>query len=299
MNLKSEHNYEFLNDFAIKSGGYIHTCVPESFWFKSKSVALTQSSEWSEPDSILHVGGNTEELLQSLSDRHIDRSYTYRHEIHLHSSFSQYLYIFNKTLDEIQRFEPAHPVKIIIVPADNNEIGGTYSASSGDGISFSGHHPVPPPECGLMAKESGLLTAYYSDDSSTGDLELRLPLGTLEFSRLEERLLASLDSDFEVNLRVTIELFEEEIQAAVGYESSINEFAIIGTESAACTHARLDYIHLSISSVDTRDHSKSQNKSEQKSLVKKIWGELRANYLGVLLLIGIFAAIQAFNRFLG
>ena len=253
-----------LNEFTIleenDSDNRTHACVPQSLHMRLLNVRLVDNTEWQtdiKPDDCF-VDGTTFEATSK-------RGYSYNQRIIGDVELEDFISVFDTSGALLKSYIPGDLISFTLDPDDEHAIGGRFNATSSDGIFFSGWSPKELPNDGLMVGEPGKL-GFSNFDGNEPHLWFELEIYKDNFQKIFETIKNSCVPLAELRVAVTVQLFQDQIDAAIGYESPVQRYLYLeGTDSFSgwSRHrARLDSVTTYLGSSKKKHHSNHNTELE-------------------------------------
>jgi hypothetical protein len=198
-----------VNDFTIEhannvNGGrpFMSTCVPQSVDLDLHDLRVSHMAEFSE----------------KVKDPK-DPNFKLRTLIRARATMRDEITVFKVPDGEVGRFREI--AEVIIKALPKGHVGGKHRASTYDGIGYSGMSSKAVPELGLMEEEPGVLL-YFDPTSDSWPSEFKDPylcieayIDEVEFNALIQRLSMTAAPVLKAELRLLIELFQNEVDASL------------------------------------------------------------------------------------
>lgn len=240
--------WTLLNDYTIErsqkeNGRRAHmlTCVPSQIRATLSDFRCNLSIAWAERHRRNRFESDLEgNVLPSGNEDWQKGTFEQRPTITAKATFPDRVTVFS--IENGREFELEEPVELHISSIAAGLVGGKHSATTTDGVYFSGIKARKPPDKGLMEDEPGRL--WVNGD---GSAELSLYLDEDVFREAFWQITGNLDRLHSVVMDVTVELFIDEKAAALYYGDFPHKYGILKNHKSGsvATAARLDCLGLS------------------------------------------------------
>lgn len=240
--------WTLLNDYTIersqKENGersHMLTCVPSQIRATLSEFRCNMSVAWAERHRRNRFKSDLEgNVLPSGNEDSQKGPFEQRPTVSAKATFQDRVTVFS--IENGRELELENPVELHISSIPAGLVGGKHSATFMDGIEFSGIKARKLPDNGLMEDEPGRL--WVNGD---GSAELHLCLDEDVFHDAFWQIAANLNRLHSVVMDVTVELFIDEMEAALNEGDFPYHYGILmnHTSVVVATAARLDDLRLS------------------------------------------------------
>ena len=272
---------------------YHHTCVPRQLFINLQNLELNSAYEWREhPIALNNLQVNEEGDLFSTLAEEYKKGYDRSEVISAIGEIEHRITVFDT---EGQNIDLGYNAKIsfALTPQPNDpkywQVGGKFNANASDGIDFSGHRAKVVPDEGLMVGEPGSILYFkseYKTSANEPDLHLELVMPEDEFHALANEIKSTSQPISSAQAFVVAELFQYEIDSAIGYEMPSKDYALLidGRHSARLERFTISFGQGSNETAETLEESPF--KKESRSGWMRLFVTL--NLIWLLILLGFY-----------
>ena len=257
---RDTENWKLVNDYTIHEDKrlsdrpHMQTKVPKDLLLELKDVRAVDDYSWSGESWIGELSVNDDgDLVSDDAEEERKAEYSRNHYITARATFDDKITVFSIAEGALLQFQDIAHIRVSAV-LPPQKIGGKYKATRFDGSGFSGWSSKEVPEKGLMEGEPGSLflrTDPYPERGKNDDprLQLELYLDEPQFEELFATLVANCDKLEEATMITVIELFENEMQAALNEHWMTSEYGLLLREGKnwVSARARIDEIQIAYS----------------------------------------------------